>query len=122
MLLTMLKAKVHRATVTNTDLEYEGSITIDAGICEEAGIREFEQVDVFNTATGSRFTTYVLLGKEREIQVNGAAARLVQKNDKVIICSYAQLAENEIGAHHPKVVLMRDDNTIGPNVEPPGVG
>ena len=93
MLLTLLKAKLHRATVTGADLDYEGSIGIDRDLLEATGILPHERVDVFNLNTGGRFTTYAI-GAERgsrAISVNGAAARLVQTGDKVIIVAYCQL-------------------------------
>src|SRR5471032_1573714 len=93
MLLTMMKAKLHRATVTQADLDYEGSIAIDQDLLDASGILPNEQVDVLNIATGDRFTTYVIEAPRgsRVIGVNGAAARLVQKNDKVIVVAYCQM-------------------------------
>ena len=93
MLLTMMKAKLHRATVTQADLEYEGSIAIDRDLLDQSGILPHEQVDVLNITTGARFTTYAIEAPRgsRVIGVNGAAARLVQKGDKVIVVTYCQL-------------------------------
>ena len=85
----MLKSKIHRATVTQTRLEYEGSITVDQALCRKADLLEFEKVDVYNCNTGARFTTYVIFGKKGDICINGAAARLAAVGDKVIIASYA---------------------------------
>ena len=114
MLLTMLKAKLHRATVTQADLDYEGSIAIDRDLLDVSGIFANEQVDVLNITTGARFTTYVIeapLGS-RVIGVNGAAARLVQRGDKVIIVTYCQLPAEEARNYAPTVVLLGDGNQI----------
>jgi len=114
MLLTMMKAKLHRATVTQADLEYEGSIAIDRDLLDASGILPHEQVDVLNITTGARFTTYAIEAPRgsRVIGVNGAAARLVQKNDKVIIVTYCQLDASEARNYAPNVVLLDDDNAI----------
>lgn len=114
MLLTMLKAKIHRATVTQADLHYEGSITIDEDLLEQSGILPHEQVDVLNIDNGQRFTTYAIIGKRGSgiIGVNGAAARLVQAGDKVIICAYAQMDAETAKTYDPTVLLMDDDNTV----------
>jgi aspartate 1-decarboxylase len=113
MLLTMMKAKLHRATVTQADLEYEGSIAIDRDLLDASGILPHEQVDVLNITTGARFTTYAIEAPRgsRVIGVNGAAARLVQKNDKVIVVTYCQLDASEARNYAPNVVLLNDDNT-----------
>src|SRR6478752_6484427 len=97
MLLTMLKAKLHRATVTGTDIDYEGSISIDRDLLDASGIFPHEQLDVFNINTGGRFTTYAIEAPRgsREIAVNGAAARLVQAGDKVIMVAYCQIPAEE---------------------------
>jgi aspartate 1-decarboxylase len=107
-MITMLKAKLHRATVTQSDLNYEGSITVDADLLEAAGILVYEQVDVLNITNGSRFTTYTIAGERGKggICVNGAAARLVQKGDLVIICAYVQMEENKARTFEPKIVLL----------------
>ena len=114
MLLTMLKAKLHRATVTQADLDYEGSIAIDADLLDAAGIFPHEQVDVLNITNGARFTTYAIQAPRgsRVIGVNGAAARLVQKNDKVIIVTYGMLPAEEARNYTPTVVLLDDGNEI----------
>ncbi|HKT53014.1 MAG TPA: aspartate 1-decarboxylase, partial [Caulobacteraceae bacterium] len=93
MLVTMMKAKLHRATVTQADLEYEGSIAIDKNLLDASGILPHEQVDVLNITTGARFTTYAIEAPRgsRVIGVNGAAARLVQRGDKVIVVTYCQM-------------------------------
>jgi aspartate 1-decarboxylase len=112
MILTMMKAKIHRATVTQTDLHYEGSITVDIDLLERSGILPFEQVDVLNINNGARFTTYAIVGKRGSgiIGINGAAARLAQRGDQVIICSYCQMEKAEAVEHKPTVVLMDADN------------
>lgn len=112
MRLTMLKGKIHRATVTDADLTYEGSISIDPVLCQAAGLREFERVDIYNCNNGARFSTYVIHGKPREICLNGAAARHVLRGDIVIIVAYCELEENEASRHIPKVVLVDENNRI----------
>jgi aspartate 1-decarboxylase len=112
MNITMMKAKIHRATVTQCDLNYEGSITIDSNLLEQSGILPYEQVDVLNINTGQRFTTYAIEG-EREsgiIGINGAAARLAQKGDLVIVCAYAAMSDVEAKSFVPKVLLMNEHN------------
>ncbi|TVS13596.1 MAG: aspartate 1-decarboxylase [Wenzhouxiangella sp.] len=115
----MLKAKIHRATVTDADLNYEGSITIDSALCRAAGLVEFEQVDVYDIDNGQRFTTYVILGGDGEICVNGAAARLVHRGDKVIIASYCQVADQDLDQWHPTLVMVNPDNGIASVHRPP---
>jgi len=88
MNIELLKCKIHRATVTDADLNYEGSVSIDPDLVKTAGLHEFEKVDVLNCNNGERLTTYVILGKKGEICLNGPAARKVTRGDKVIICSY----------------------------------
>jgi aspartate 1-decarboxylase len=114
MLVTLMKSKLHRATVTQADLDYEGSIAIDRDLLDAAGIFAHEQVDVLNITTGARFTTYAIEAPRgsRTIGVNGAAARLVQKNDKVIIVTYGQLPAEEARNYAPVVVLLDDRNEI----------
>ena len=114
MLVTMMKAKLHRATVTQADLDYEGSIAIDSELLEASGILPHEQVDVLNITTGARFTTYAIEAPRgsKVIGVNGAAARLVQKHDKVIVVSYCQLDAAEARNYAPTVVLLDDGNRI----------
>ncbi len=109
---TLLKSKIHRATVTGADLNYEGSIAIDPAICEKADFMEFEKVDIYNVNNGSRFSTYVIFGKEKEVSLNGAAARMVQPGDKVIIASYCIFSEEESKHHQPVVLLMNANNSI----------
>lgn len=114
MILTLLKAKLHRARVTQTDINYEGSISIDAELLEQANILPHEQVDVLNITNGARFTTYAIKAPRgsRTIGVNGAAARLVQRNDQVIIVAYCQLPAEQARNYNPSVVLLDDDNNI----------
>ena len=107
-----LKAKLHRATVTSADMDYEGSISLDRALCREAGLLEFEQVDVYDITNGARFTTYVIYGEPGQVQINGAAARLVQPGDRVIVAAYAELSPEEVACHAPRVVLLGDDNVI----------
>lgn len=113
MYLTLLKGKLHRATVTGADLNYEGSITIDPALLEAATILPYEQVDVLNINNGARFTTYAIAGKKRgsgEITINGAAARLAQKGDLVIICAFCRLEAKDAKKHKPAVVLVDAKN------------
>ena len=112
MILTLLKSKIHRATVTDADLNYEGSISIDPALIDAARLNLNEQVDIYNINNGQRFTTYVIEGKPGEICLNGAAARLVHKGDFVIIASYAQMTPEEAKSHRPCVVLLGDDNRV----------
>ena len=105
-MIEMLKSKIHRARVTRRDINYEGSITIDKELCKKAGLKEFEKVDVYNINNGNRFTTYVIYGKSGEIQLNGAAARLCEVNDLVIIVSYCILDEKEAKKHKPVVIKL----------------
>jgi aspartate 1-decarboxylase len=114
MQLTLLKGKIHRATVTQADLHYEGSITIDETLLEASGILPYEQVDVLNINNGQRFTTYAIKGARGSgvIGINGAAARLCQTGDLVIICAYAQMSEAEAKNYVPQVVLLNAGNTI----------
>lgn len=108
---TMLKSKIHRATVTDADLNYEGSISIDPVLMKAANILENEQVDVYDCNNGNRFTTYAIKGGPGEICVNGAAARLVHRGDLVIIASYAQYEEQELENYAPVLVFVDENNT-----------
>lgn len=113
MKLTMFRAKIHRATITQCDLNYEGSISIDPELLEASGILPYEQVDVLDINNGNRFTTYAIKAERRghgDIQVNGAAARLVHKGDLVIILSYAQMSHEEAKNFEPHVVLVDEHN------------
>ena len=108
----MLKSKIHRATVTDANLNYEGSITIDRKLMEAADILPYEQVHVVDVNNGSRLVTYAIEGESGEICLNGAAARLVHKGDIVIILSYTNVAENEIQDFHPTLVYVDSKNQI----------
>jgi aspartate 1-decarboxylase len=109
---TLLKSKLHRATVTESDLNYEGSIAIDRKLCEAAHLLPFERVEIYNCNNGERFATYVIYGDEGEICINGAAARLVQPKDLVIICSYAEFDEAELKDFVPTLVFLGAKNQI----------
>ena len=112
MQLTLLKAKIHRAVVTGADLNYEGSIGIDPHLLEQAGIKQWEKVDIYNITNGNRFSTYAIHGAKGEVSLNGAAARLVHKDDLIIIAAYAAYTEEEAENHKPTILLMNNDNTI----------
>ena len=112
MQLTLLKGKIHRATVTQCDLNYEGSISVDAALMERSGILPHEQVDVLNINNGERFTTYAIPAPAGSgtIGINGAAARLAQKGDLVIIVAYARMEEAEAKNFTPRVLLVDGNN------------
>ena len=114
MVLEMLKSKIHRATVTQADVDYVGSITIDEELMINSGILEYEKVQVADVENGNRFETYVIAGDKGSgvICVNGAAAHKVNIGDKLIIMSYAQMTEKEAKKNPPKVVFVDDDNKI----------
>jgi L-aspartate-alpha-decarboxylase len=114
---TLLKSKIHRATVTDASLHYEGSVTIDPLLMEATDIVEWEAVDVYDINNGNRLTTYAISGKRGSgiICLNGAAARLVQVGDLVIICSYAQYTEEERKQHEPRIVQVNEKNKIQKN-------
>jgi aspartate 1-decarboxylase len=111
---TMLKSKIHRATVTDCDLHYVGSITIDPELLEAADIREFEQVAVVDVDNGARFETYTIAGERGsgDMKVNGAAARLVHRGDTIIVISYAGYDPDEIESYNPRVVHVDAQNEI----------
>lgn len=119
MRLTMLKAKLHQATLTMTDLHYEGSIAIDRDLLEAAGILPNERVDVWNITNGARLTTYALPADagSRQVMLNGAAARHAHAGDRVIITAFCDVDAHEAPKHKPTVVLMNDDNTIKDVIE-----
>ena len=112
MHLTVLKSKIHRATVTDADLSYEGSIAIDRELCRAAGLHEYERVEIYNCTNGERFATYVMLGDPGEVCLNGAAARLVQPGDVIIIACYANVDESAAAAHRPTIVFVDETNGI----------
>lgn len=109
---TLLKSKIHRATVTDADLHYQGSLTIDRALMDAAEILEYEQVDVVNVNTGARFTTYAIPGAPGSgtICLNGAAARLAQRGDLVIIMTYGTYADDEAKRHSPILVFVDEKN------------
>lgn len=114
MYLNMLKSKIHRATVVQSELDYVGSITVDEALMEASGIYEYEKVQIADVDNGNRFETYVIAGERGSgmICLNGAAAHMVNIGDKVIIMSYAQMSTEEIKDNPPKVVFVDDDNQI----------
>lgn len=114
MQLTLLKAKLHRACVTHSELEYEGSCAIDGKLLEAAGIREYEQIQIYNVANGERFTTYAIRAEDgsRVISVNGAAAHKASPGDRIIICAYVSMGEKEAETHKPTLVYLDENNDI----------
>jgi aspartate 1-decarboxylase len=123
---TMLKSKIHRARVTQVDLDYEGSITIDRSLMEAGDILPFERVEVLNINNGARFSTYAIEGQANSgiIGINGAAARLVMKGDIVIILSYCQVPDNEAIGLAPTIIRVDSENRIvepSPRVPLPGL-
>ena len=114
MFVTMLKAKLHRACVTHSELEYEGSCAIDARLLELAGIREYEQIQIYNINNGERFTTYAIQAEagSQIISVNGAAAHKASPGDRIIICSYASLNQSELVNFKPNLVYLDEKNTV----------
>jgi len=114
---TFLRAKIHRATVTSADRDYEGSISIDRSLCRAAGLLEFEQVDIYDISNGSRFTTYVIYGEPGQIQINGAAALLTKPGNLIIIAAYAHLRGDEISGHKATVVQVDAKNQVSSRKE-----
>ncbi len=114
MTITMLHSKIHRATVTDANLNYVGSITIDRDLIEAVGMRIGQKVDIVNVNNGERFSTYIIAGErgKREMCLNGAAARKVHIGDKIIIIAYAQMTEEEADSYAPSILILNDDNTI----------
>ncbi len=112
MLRTMMKGKIHRATVTDSNIDYQGSITIDERLLEMAGIIPYEQVDIYNITNGERFTTYAIIGPRGSgvICINGAAAHKAKKGDLVIIASYGIFQDSELQGFKPKVVFVDKEN------------
>jgi len=109
---TFLNIKLHGAKVTQANLEYEGSISIDKDILKETGLMPFEKVDIYNINNGERFSTYIIPGEKGEIALNGAAARKAQVGDRIIIVSYVELEEDEIKTHTPKCFILDSNNKI----------
>ena len=114
MTISMFKAKLHRLRVTQADLYYEGSITVDQELLDAAGILPYEKVQVVNVNNGNRLETYTIPGEpgERTVCLNGPAARLAATGDQVIVISYAELTPSEARQHHPRVVLVDEDNNV----------
>jgi len=110
----MLKAKLHRACVTHSELDYEGSCAIDSNLLDAAGIREYEQIQIYNLANGERFTTYAIRAEagSRIISVNGAAAHKAAVGNRVIICAYASYSDAELLNHKPKLVYLDEHNHV----------
>lgn len=108
----MLYSKIHRASVSDANLNYVGSITIDVALMEAAGLLEGQKVDVVNINNGERFSTYVITGKRGDMCLNGAAARKVQVGDKIIVMAYAQYTQEELKSYAPRVVLVDENNQI----------
>lgn len=114
MMLTMLKGKIHRATVIQAELDYVGSITVDEALMEASGIREYEQVQIVDIDNGARFETYVIAGESGSgmICLNGAAARMVQVGDRIIIMCYAGMTPEEAKDNPPRVVFVDENNHV----------
>ena len=120
MKLNVFKSKIHRATVTHADLDYEGSVTIDAGLMEAAEILPHEAIHVWNVTRGTRLVTYAIAGDRGSgvICINGAAAHLCRPGDKVILATFAEMTPDEARAHLPRVVRVDDDNRQLPDDSP----
>lgn len=110
----MLTGKLHQARVTRSELNYEGSCSIDQDFLDQAGMLEYEQIDIYNVENGARFSTYVILGERgsKIISLNGAAARQAAVGDRLIICTYSLLDDAEIAVHKPSLVYLDGDNNI----------
>jgi len=125
MIRQMLRAKIHRIAVTERNVQYEGSLTLDAGLMRAADLRPFEKIEVYDVTNGSRFATYVIVGPEGggDCCVNGAAARLVERGDTLILAAYAGVDESELDGWRPKVVVIGEGNRIREvkDAEGPGV-
>ena len=111
---TLLKSKIHRATVSDADLDYEGSVSIDPALAKAADIVPFERVEIYNVTNGERFATYYIEGEpgSGELTINGAAAHKAGRGDIVILCSYAEYEDLEARAHQPKLIYVDADNRI----------
>jgi aspartate 1-decarboxylase len=114
MQLTLLKAKLHRACVTHAELDYEGSCAIDSELLELSGILEYEQIQIYNVTGGERFTTYAIQAERgsRIISVNGAAAHKARPGDRVIICAYGAMSEQEARLHKPRLLYLDEANRV----------
>lgn len=116
---TLLKSKIHRATVTDANLDYEGSISLDPALIRAADLWRFERVDIYNCNNGERFSTYVIEGQPGEVCLNGAAARKVHRGDIIIIASYGQTEEAEGRLHRPILVYVDSGNRVRQVERPP---
>lgn len=114
MLVTMLQAKLHRATVTHSELEYEGSCAIDGKLLDAAGIHEYQQIEIYNITNGERFTTYAIRAEDNSgiVSVNGAAAHKAAPNDLIIIAAYVQIEQRELAKFKPTLVYVDKANHI----------
>lgn len=114
MQLTLLKAKLHQARVTHAVLEYEGSCAIDGDLLDMSGIREYEQIQIYNLENGERLTTYAIRGEQGSgvISMNGAAAHKASVGDRVIICAYAQMDEAEASRYRPHLIYLGEGNAV----------
>ncbi len=114
MQITLLKSKLHHANVTHSELEYEGSCAIDGALLAAANIHEYEQIQIYNLANGERFTTYAIRAKDNSgvISVNGAAAHKASPGDRIIICTYATLSQQEAAIYQPTLVYLDSENRI----------
>jgi len=114
VLSTFLKAKLHMGSVTQAELWYDGSCAIDSDLLKLAGMREFEQIDIYNVSNGERFSTYIICAEAGSgtISINGAAARLCQVGDRIIIATYGHFTEQQLAEHQPKLVYLNQDNSV----------
>ena len=118
MIIELLKSKIHRATVTEADLDYIGSLTLDENLMDAANLNEYEKIQVLNITNGNRLETYIIKGDRGsgEVCINGAAAHLVKKGDLVIIASYCKLTELEVANHKPKIIHVNEKNEINDSI------
>lgn len=114
MQVTMLQAKLHRAHVTHSELEYEGSCAIDGHLLDSAGIHEYQQIEIYNITNGERFTTYAIRAEDNSgiVSVNGAAAHKANPGDVIIICAYVQLDQRELASYKPTLIYVNESNCI----------
>lgn len=114
MFVTLLKAKLHRACVTHAELDYEGSCAIDGDLLDQAGIHDYEQVELYNITNGERLSTYAIRAEagSRVISVNGAAAHRASPGDRIIICAYGAMDEQEVARHEPSLLYLDENNRL----------
>ena len=114
MLIPFLVSKIHQARITDTNIHYSGSLTLDADLMRQANLREYQKIEIYNITNGNRFSTYVIQGGAgtKEVVVNGAAAHLVSKGDTVIIAAYALIDEKELNSLQAVILLMNEDNEV----------